>query len=79
MFRIRKYNFHFWKYFPNLSSKIAAKMAQKAKIAAKSPQNRRKKTGSKLTQKRPDEGLYIDARIGSSIFKKVYQNGNHFH
>ena len=38
-------------------------MAQKAKIAAKSPQ----KTGSKLTQKRPDEGLYIDARIGSSI------------
>ena len=25
MFRIRKYNFHFWKYFPNLSSKIAAK------------------------------------------------------
>ena len=42
-------------------------MAQKAKIAAKSPQNRRKKTGSKLTQKRPDEGLYIDARIGSSI------------
>ena len=77
MFRIRKYNFHFWKYFPNLSSKIAAKMAQKVKIAAKSPQ----KTGSKLTQKkRPDEGLYIDARIGSSINNlKVYQNGNHFH
>ena len=25
MFRIRKYNFHFWKYLPNLSSKIAAK------------------------------------------------------
>ena len=76
MFRIRKYNFHFWKNFPNLRREIAAKMAQKVKIAAKSPQ----KTGSKLTQKRPDEGLYIDARIGSCINNlKVYQNGNHFH
>ena len=55
------------KFEPQNRRKIAAKMAQKAKIAAKSPQNRRKKTGSKLTQKRPDEGLYIDARIGSSI------------
>ena len=36
-------------------------MAQKVKIAAKSPQ----KTGSKLTQKRPDEGLYIDARMAT--------------
>ena len=51
------------KFEPRNRRKIAAKMAQKAKIAAKSPQ----KTGSKLTQKRPDEGLYIDARIGSSI------------
>jgi hypothetical protein len=60
--------------------KIAAKMAQKAKIAAKSPQKSPQKTGSKVTQKRPDEGLYIDARIGSSINNlKVYQNGNHFH
>jgi hypothetical protein len=42
MFRIRKYNFHFWKNFPNLRREIGAKMAQKAKIAAKSPQNRRK-------------------------------------
>ena len=32
MFRIRKYNFHFWKYFPNLSSKIAAKSPQKNKV-----------------------------------------------
>ena len=33
-----------------------------------------------MTQKRPDEGLYIDARIGSCINNlKVYQNGNHFH
>jgi len=68
------------KFEPRNRRKIAAKMAQKAKIAAKSPQNRRKKTGSKLTQKRPDEGLYIDARIGSCINNlKVYQNGNHFH
>ena len=49
MFRIRKYNFHFWKYFPNLSSKIAAKMAQKAKIAAKSPQKNRVKSDAKRT------------------------------
>ena len=81
MFRIRKYNFHFWKNFPNLRREIAAKSPQKWLKRRKSPQNRRKKTGSKLTQKRPDEGLYIDARIGSSInnLKKVYQNGNHFH
>lgn len=58
MFRIRKYNFHFWIYFPNLSSKIAAKMAQKAKIAAKSPQ----KTGSKLTQKKDPMKAYILTR-----------------
>ena len=25
MFRIRKYNFHFWKNFPNLRREIAAK------------------------------------------------------
>ena len=80
MFRIRKYNFHFWKYFPNLRREIAAKSPQKWLKRRKSPQNRRKKTGSKLTQKRPDEGLYIDARIGSCINNlKVYQNGNHFH
>ena len=53
MFRIRKSEFHFWFSFPNLSPEIAAKSPQK--------------TGSKLTQKRPDEGLYIDARIGSCI------------
>ena len=35
MFRIRKSEFHFWFSFPNLSPEIAAKMAQKAKIAAK--------------------------------------------
>jgi hypothetical protein len=49
-------------------------------IAAKSPQKSPQKTGSKVTQKeRPGEGLYIDARIGSSInnFKlldKVFKN-----
>jgi hypothetical protein len=56
--------------------KNGSKGENRRKIAAKSPQ----KTGSKLTQKRPDEGLYIDARIGSCINNlKVYQNGNHFH
>ena len=47
MFRIRKYNFHFWKNFPNL----------RREIAAKSPQ----KTGSKLTQKDPMK-VYILTR-----------------
>ena len=53
MFRIRKYNFHLWFSFPNLSPEIAAKSPQKWLKRRKSPQNRRKKTGSKLTQKDP--------------------------
>ena len=42
MFRIRKYNFHFWFSFPNLSPEIAAKSPQKWLKRRKSPQNHRK-------------------------------------
>ena len=50
MFRRRKSEFHFWFSFPNLSPEIAAKMAQKAKIAAKSPQKNRVEIDAKKTR-----------------------------
>ena len=73
MFRIRKSEFHFWFSFPNLSPEIAAKSPQKWLKRRKSPQNRRKKTGSKVTQKeRPVpalQGTQASAQKGCQGFK----------
>ena len=52
MFRIRKYNFHFWKNFPNLRREIAAKSPQKWLKRRKSPQNRRKKNRVEIDAKK---------------------------